>query len=165
MKNLIDTELDAKFAALFVVAERTEIHGTFFFAGPTQISDGSCTMMGIHRRCAHGCATEPAERDPNERRHPAAGRLTTARCGPTMGTVRLMPQPQVLVPPAQYWQALWLAVRFTAHSRSNTYCRLIPRHRRQYRHPNPTRQTRGPALPNPPRQKAPALWTRVPSVP
>ncbi len=72
-------------------------------------------------------------------RHPAAGRLTTARCGPTIGTVRLMSQLQVLVPPAQYWQtmglrywqvfdqqnwqALWLAVRFTAHSRSNTYCR------------------------------------------
>ena len=36
-----------------------------FFAGSTQSGDGRCTRTGIHRRCAHGCATEPAERGPN----------------------------------------------------------------------------------------------------
>ncbi len=131
------------------------------------------SVMGAAQgRASIGAARMDAPRNRRNaapmRRHPAAGRLTTARCGPTIGTVRLMSQPQVLVPPAQYWQtmglrywqvfalqywqALWLAVMFTAHSRSNTYCRPIPRHRRQYRHPNHTRQKRRHCHPNPPRQ-------------
>ena len=108
-------------------------------------------MGAAQGRASIGAARMDAPRNRRNatpmRRHPAAGRLTTARCGPTIGTVRLMSQPQVLVPPAQYWQtmglrywqvfdlqnwqvfalqywqALWLAVRFTALSRSNTYCR------------------------------------------
>ena len=68
----------------------------------------------------------------------------------------------------QYWQALWLAVRFTALSRSNTYCRpqagtyrdidantAIPIHRDK---------SAGTAT-QPSAAKAPGFKTRVPSVP
>ena len=95
-----------------------------------------------------------------------------------------MPQPQVLVPPAQYWQAmglrywqvfdlqywqaLWLAVRFTALRRPNTYCRSQAGTYRAIgantATPTLCDKSAGTAT-QPYVTRAPALWTRVPSVP
>ena len=47
--------------ALFVDTELTEFHGTDFL-GVGKEEMEHCT--GIHRRCAHGCATERTERGP-----------------------------------------------------------------------------------------------------
>ena len=66
-RGILGTRNCFKFAALFVCTERTEVHGTDFLRGFVW-EQGT----GIHRRYAHGCITEPTERESNVRRQDAA---------------------------------------------------------------------------------------------